>query len=629
MKMLKNKMRPELLTRLMKSRYFLKSFFLIMGIMTVVFLLFSLFTYQKSRSILENEFTASGQYRLEVTAKSLDNYLMDIRYIAATLDTNKMVQAFFAFEQPNLIYDDFYGKVQENLKAYVNGYSSIDSIYLYSQCADSILTATDRSTTSYFSDMDWMDHFVEEPDGFRIFFRAKNNAYPFVLCVMKQLKVNGYDAAIVINLNLDKISHLTEISDAPYQEIFLISDEAQILYRNRQRDLAEPLDIVPELINFREGTDSLSTLVAGGDDPYTYTQIHSKDYPWSYVMVTHLQEYTNRLSSSRAVLTALFFALFFASVLFAFLFSLRSVRPIQNLLTLLQNPQETLSKELYSDKEICYIADQITSYIQQNQTLSDELTSRLNLLNETKLLALQSQINPHFLFNTLNMIHILESEALGYGHKIPRITLNLSKLLRYAIESTDLVSLDTELKFTKMYISILQERYGNKLHVIYDIEKDTLGARVPKLFIQPIIENAIFHGLAENMDENSTLTLSCRLDHDNSHDGNICGDGSIAEAETSCRTGGVPGSGTGRGDALSGGKPSCIVEVRDNGVGMPPETLEQLRRVLEEQNGLKGSIGLKNIATRMNLLYGEEFSFSIDSEEGTGSAFTLRFPFIS
>lgn len=215
------------------------------------------------------------------------------------------------------------------------------------------------------------------------------------------------------------------------------------------------------------------------------------------------------------------------------------------------------------------------------------MAARLNLLNETKLLALQSQINPHFLFNTLNMIHIQESEALGYDHKIPKITLTLSRLLRYAIESTDLVSLETELNFTGMYVSILQERYGNKLKVIYDIQEDTLKARVPKLFIQPIIENAIFHGLAENMDVHNTLTLSCRR-----------------EGEL------------------------CVVRVSDNGVGMSPETLEHLRCVQSDASPLKGSIGLKNTVTRMSLLYGEAFSLSIDSTQGKGSVFTLRFSFL-
>ena len=314
----------------------------------------------------------------------------------------------------------------------------------------------------------------------------------------------------------------------------------------------------------------------------------------SYIQ-THFQDDLTRedvadasmLSSSRALLSALLFALFCAILLIAFLFSLRSVKPIRNLLALLQNPQNTLSRDLYNDREICYIADQITSYIQQNQMLSDELTARLSLLNETKLLALQSQINPHFLFNTLNTIHIQESEALGYDHKIPKITLSLSRLLRYAIESTDLVSLETELNFTKMYVSILQERYGGKLNVIYDIRPDALKARVPKLFVQPIIENAIFHGLAENMDEHSTLTLFCRQE-----------------------------------DSL------CAVTVSDNGAGMSADTLARLRAALSDASPMKGSIGLKNTVTRMNLLYGESFSISIDSTPDHGSTFTLRFPFI-
>ncbi len=590
MKKTKNKLKKlpfsELLRRLLKSRMFLMNFTLIMGMITLMFLAFSLIIYRQSASILEKEFTASGRYRLEASAQAVDKHMKDMRYIAATLDTNQMVQAFFSYSNPDSIYTDFDRKLQEQIKAYVNSYSSIDSIYLYSQRSNSILTAAERANVSYFCDTNWMDHFTEEPEGFQIFFRAKNNAYPYVLCLMKQLKTNSYNGAIVINLNLSNLSFLQEPEDNDYQQIFLISDDGKILFRNGQRQLTEPLNTIPELVNFKPDKDTFSTL-AETPEPYAYAQIHSVDYPWSYVSVTHLQEYTSRLSSSRAMITALFCALFFAAVFLAFLFSMRSVKPIQNLLAMLQNPQKALSRELHSDAQIAYIADKVTSYIQQNQKLSNELTARLNLLNETKLLALQSQINPHFLFNTLNMIHILESEALGYDHKIPNITLNLSKLLRYAIESTDLVTLDTELKFTKLYISILQERYGNKLHVVYEISDASLPAKVPKLFIQPIIENAIFHGLAEKMDENSTLFLSCQT----------CGK-------------------------------TCIVTVRDNGIGMKPETLTQLRTILDDSVSFKGSIGLKNIVTRMNLLYGEEFSIEIQSKEGEGSSFLLRFPFM-
>lgn len=587
----------ELIKRLIKSHLFVKNFFGLMGILTFLFLIFALALYSQSRSIIKQEFTAASRYRLEETALAVDNHLMDVRYIAASLDTNSMIQAFFAYEDPTRLYDGYYSQVQQLLKAYVNGFPFVDSIYMYAECSDTIITATERNFSGYFSDINWMRYLSGEADtsdntymsddteAFRLFFRAKNDAYPYVLSIMKQYNVKGKQAAIVINLNMGEISQLKELASDPYQGVYLISDNSRILFRNLQRDVTEPISLIPELSHFKENVDSLTILVDTGNDPYTYTQIHSSQYPWSYVMVTHLQEYTSRLSSSKALSVGLMAALFCVVFLLAFLFSMRSVKPIHNLMRLIAEPQQVLSSELYSDREIRCIADQITGYVQQNQVLTDELSSRLNLLNQTKLLALQSQINPHFLFNTLNMIHIQESEALGYEHRIPRLTLNLSRLLRYAIESTDLVPLETELEFTRMYMDILKERYDSNLHVVYDIADETLHTQVPKLFIQPIAENAIFHGLAENMDENSTIIISCHLDGE-----------------------------------------SCIVSVRDNGVGMSQEILQQLRAELNESVPLKNSIGIKNVVTRMNLLYGDVFEIEIDSVEGEGSVFTLRFP---
>lgn len=240
-----------------------------------------------------------------------------------------------------------------------------------------------------------------------------------------------------------------------------------------------------------------------------------------------------------------------------------------------------------SENEVYFIAEQIISYAQQNKTLSDELTKGLNLLNETKILALQSQINPHFLFNTLNMIYSLECEELGFKHKLPGLTLNLSRLLRYAFESTDLVPLSTELNFTKMYLSLMQQRHNNRFQIIYDISNDTLNFKVPKLFIQPIIENAIFHGFSKSNKAFNFLKISSHVNNG-----------------------------------------YCIITVHDNGVGMDAQTLNNLRNITESQKPQNTSIGLKNVIIRMKLLYGSEFTITIDSVEGQSSTFTLSIPLI-
>lgn len=575
------------LNTLLGSKLFLQNFLYIGGIMMLFFLVFAITTYKQSYDILLNEFSASSEHQLEITANTVDTHLKDMRYIIATLDKNSLAQAFFAYQDPERLHEGFEDRLQESLQSYINSHSSIDSIYLYSGLTDTIITDSTMIRSSQLQDNSWMEYLTQETNSGSILLlhRAKDDFYPYILTLMKPMEINGYKAAIVLNLNLSKVSYLTNVSSDPYQEIYLVSDEKQVLYRYYQQELLEPLENFPKLSGLQDTKALSSTVITDSSDSYILTQIHSQHYPWYYVTITNLEMYTNQLASNNAFLTLLFLALFLAALLISFLFSVRSTKPIHKLLILLKDPHNAISNDPLAKNEIHYISEQIISYAQQNKELSDELTKRLNLLNETKLLALQSQINPHFLFNTLNMIHTYECEELGYRHKLPELTLSLSRLLRYAFQSTDLVTLDTELNFTKMYLSLMQKRYNNRFQIIYCMEPETLEIRVPKLFIQPIIENSIFHGLAKKPTADGVLTLS---------------------------------------SGWKDGK--CMITVHDNGVGMDLQTLEALRSIADEEIPQNSSVGLRNVIVRMKLLYGEEFTFTIDSRVGEGSTFMLWFP---
>lgn len=574
----------SMLKRLTKSRTFVRNFSFLMGILTLFLLLFSLTIFNQSKNILLKNFTENSRYQLEKTAETIDNHLMNTLYVANALDINHMVQCFFAYEHPETLYQSFYFQIQETLKSFLNGFSYIDSIYLYSECSNTILTAYDRITLSYFSDTNWMEQISKENDGFSYFFRAKNSSYPYLLCVVKKLTVNGYSSAIVINLNLGKISQLTDFGNDPLQEFYLISEDNRILYRNLQAELSEPISLIPELVHFKADSKQYTILTNTGDSPYTYAQLHSTGHPWHYVLITRLDSYTAQLSSSRLLFLGLFAALFIILLLISFLYAMRTSRPIQALLRMISDPQQAIGADLYNDAEIGYIAAKVTGYIQQNQALTDELSERLNLLNHARLVALQAQINPHFIFNTLDMIHIKECEALGYFHEVPKLTLSLSRLLHYGITSTDLVSLETELSFTKIYINLLKECYNQQLQIEYDLDSTALQANVPKLFIQPFVENAIFHGFSKNIDRPCLLTLSChRTEH------------------------------------------LYIVSVKDNGIGMTAEKLTELKQKLKEEGIPKDNIGIQNTVTRMQLLYGDMFQLEMESTPGQGTLFTLKF----
>ena len=574
---------------LLKSRLFMQNVIYIGGIMILFFLVFAFLTYKQSSNILLNEFSSSSSHQLEIIADAVDAHLQDMRYIIATMDKNNMVQAFFSYENPEALYPDYEVRLRELLTSYSISQASIDTIYLYSELNDSIITTQGTVSLSNMKDTNWAIYLTDDvmQKKLLIFPRTKNDTYPYLLCIMKPFDIDGHKAAIVLNVNLSLVPYLTNVNCNPYHEIFLISDEKEVIYSYNQRNLLEPLETFPRLTFMQERTDMHSTIISDTSEPYIITQLHSEDYPWYYVTITNLAAYNDQLSRNAALMITLLAILFVAVLIMTFLFSMRSTKPIHNLLLILKNTSTAPYNKNRSENEVHFIAEQIISYVQQNKTLSDELTKGLNLLNETKLLALQSQINPHFLFNTLNMIYSLECEELGFKHKLPQLTLNLSRLLRYAFETTDLVPLSTEINFTQKYLSLMQQRHNNRFQIIYDISHDTLNLKVPKLFIQPIIENAIFHGFSKSNKEVHFLKISAQVNDKH-----------------------------------------CIITVHDNGVGMNVQTLNNLRNITEAQNPQSTSIGLKNVIIRMRLLYGNEFSMTIDSVEEQGSTFTLSIPLL-
>lgn len=577
----------SLYEELISSKLFLRNLLYIGGIMLVFFTVFALTFYNQSRNILFEEFSASCKYQLEVSADAVDSHITDMRYVIATLDQNSVVKAFFSRKNPENLYPGYKARLRELLQSYTYSFSSIDSIYLYSELSNTVITANTTTSFSALTDKNWSDYLSENSSSgdILIFPRAKNDSFPYLLCLMKPLTINGHKAAIVLNLNLSKVAYLTRANSNPYQDIFLISDELEVLYSYNQRSLLEPLASFDKIPLPTQTTQSLAQVFYDGTDHYVYAQVHSADNSWYYATVTDLDTYTDLLSSNSTFLTILFMLLFLAALGISIMFSIRSVRPIHELMVLMdgsvQHGQDS------SKNEIDYISSKIISFTKQNKELSAELARQLNLLNESQLLALQSQINPHFLFNTLNMIYTCECEELGYQHELPGITLSLSRLLRYAFQSTDMVSLDTELEFTKIYLELMRRRYSNRFTVLYDIASEALTAKVPKLFIQPIVENAIFHGLVDSHKVEQELRLSIHVFN---------------------------------------GK--CIVTIADSGAGMDAPSLERLRNIAGEKLPTGTGIGLKNVVTRMKLLYADQFNMDISSELGIGTTFVLSFPIL-
>ena len=253
--------------------------------------------------------------------------------------------------------------------------------------------------------------------------------------------------------------------------------------------------------------------------------------------------------------------------------------------------------EIYQD----YIRgiDGLFPYLKEDIDRLDALIDRQDIMQlstkQAEFRALQNQINPHFLYNTLDSIR---GDALAAGaQSIADITEALSTFFRYTItETRNLVTIGEELENVHNYFVIQQYRFGDKLTMDVDIKDnrdEILRMQCPKLFLQPIIENAIFHGLERRKDD-GLLTISIEQADEDLH-----------------------------------------VDISDNGAGIPAEQLIALNKslsrvsvgaIMEEPNGKKGGIALKNVCRRIKLLFGERYGIHISSIVGIGTKVEVVLP---
>ncbi len=220
-------------------------------------------------------------------------------------------------------------------------------------------------------------------------------------------------------------------------------------------------------------------------------------------------------------------------------------------------------------------------FIYLNEMIQDMNNKNRKLQSDIKdaeIAFLRSQIKPHFLYNSLNSIASL---CIDEPHKAEELTMDLAQYLRSSFDFKQLDSLTTlenELELVKAYINIEKARFGARLNVEYDVDAN-LDIRIPPLIVQPLVENAIRHGLMSNL-RGGTVRISVKQD-------------------------------------MNAGV-SFVVE--DNGCGMTKDKREEILKVDVQNKG----IGLRNINRRIQLLYG--VSLRIDSEEGMGTKVMFHIP---
>jgi two-component system sensor histidine kinase YesM len=224
--------------------------------------------------------------------------------------------------------------------------------------------------------------------------------------------------------------------------------------------------------------------------------------------------------------------------------------------------------------------DMITRIKEANRQEREALVRKKN----AEIKSLEAQINPHFLYNTLDAINWVAIEHDEFH--ISKMLINLAAMLRYSIQrSNEIVTLQEELEYLRKYIYLQQERFCYSFHYVIHIDEMLNSCKIHKLLIQPLIENIIVHGFPGNTG-NDEIEIDFQILYDN----------------------------------------YIQIQVKDNGKGMSQELVEVFNNYDYRQDAIETSIGVRNVITRLKLYYGSNSGFRVASSE-SGTIVTMMIPY--
>ena len=391
---------------------------------------------------------------------------------------------------------------------------------------------------------------------------------------------------VFIDLNYSAISELCDqnsIGDKGY--VFILDQNGNIVYHPSQQQLYNELQT--ENIDIVMNADTDTVVTGEGDDEKIYTLARSEITGWTIVGCMNMAELLKSSKEANNIYVMTAIVLVVIAMLISSFIARSITLPIQKLRDSMERVQEGDFKAaddlvIPSKNEIGSLTTSFNVMTHKIEDLMAQNVHEQELKRKSELKALQSQINPHFLYNTLDSI-IWMAEGKKY-EDVVLMTASLARLLRQSISNEDeTVLIGQEIQYVKSYLTIQKMRYKDKLEFEINVDPSINSVHIVKLVLQPIVENAIYHGL-KYKESKGMLTVNGYQ-----KDGN------------------------------------AVIEIADDGVGMDEETLG---RIFEKHkvNYRSNGVGVYNVQRRLSMYYGKEYGLSYKSEKGKGTTVTVVIP---
>jgi two-component system sensor histidine kinase YesM len=419
-----------------------------------------------------------------------------------------------------------------------------------------------------------------------------DHQYRWVISLSREIvdfKTRKPIAVLLVDLNFSVIRDIcTNINLGNRGYVFIVSKGGTIIYHPQQQLIYSNLKT--EKVNEVLTTEGNSFTTGTGKDRRIYTIQTSDETQWRIVGVTYVNALVSDKQFIQIYYALLGVACFTVVLLLSLLISFRISRPIKMLTRSMQEVKAgnfDIQVKIPTTDEIGNLGRTFNLMIAKIRVLMLQNTREHEEKRRAELQALQAQINPHFLYNTLDSV-IWMAEG-GQHREVVKMISSLAKLLRHTIGNGDeIITVREEVEHIRNYLIIQKMRYRDKLDFTIDVDESIYGERVPKILLQPLVENSIYHGI-KNKKGRGTVKVTGRREGRN-----------------------------------------ILLQVVDDGVGIDPEEMERILcaapgNTSRTDRGAAG-VGVRNVHERIKLYFGDEYGLNFRCNGGLGTIVEVRLP---
>lgn len=588
--------KPNLITRMFGKFKSIQSTMLVSfsALMVLAMLVFMVIAMRyTSGTIYENSINYMSQIIQQVNY-DIDTYIEYMENISSVIAKSSDVPRYL-FDQ-NQTEAEREAEKERILTQFQTIMESRDDIYNVAAVAKNgryIINQGDDELTGYvdIESLDWYQAAMESKSGIAVSSSHVQNAiqssYKWVITLSRALVNNQTgerEGLFFVDLNYSAISDLcnnNSIEEKGY--IFVLDAEGNIVYHPKQQLMYGGLktENIDAIMECRE--DSL--IIDEGGDSKLYTMSKSKRTGWTVVGAAYTSELLENNEQAQMWYLLVASILLLAVIGISSIISREITKPIRSLrdsMRKVQNGQFDTHVEVITENEIGSLGRSFNLMTSEIQALMEQNVYEQKQKRKSELKALQAQINPHFLYNTLDSI-IWMSEA-GENDEVVEMTSALARLLRQSISNDkEEVELEKEIEYVKNYLTIQKMRYKDKLEFFIYVDPRVAHVPIIKLVLQPLVENAIYHGI-KYKETKGNLKIYARP-----VDGRV------------------------------------EIVVADDGIGMDEDVMEHIfdeHRKEQKRNG----VGVPNVQKRLKLQYGSEYGIRYESVKGAGTKAVITIP---